>query len=36
MITWNSPNGEMDEGNIWLTTQTSRKQNSSDREDFKQ
>ena len=29
MISWNNPNGEMDEGHIWLgsITQTNRKQN---------
>ena len=38
MIPKNSPNFEMDEGHIWVwsTIQTSRKQNASNREDFKQ
>ena len=38
MIPWNSPNSEMDEGHIWVwsTAQLSRKQNASNREDFKQ
>ena len=35
---WSSPNGEIDEGYIWVwsTRQTNREQNTSDREDFKQ
>ena len=38
MIASNSPNGEMDDGYIWvrLTIQTNRKQNASNTEDFKQ
>ena len=37
MIHWNSPNGEIDEGYIWIWSiiQTNRKQNASNREDFK-
>ena len=36
MIPWNSPNGGMDEGNVWVgsTIQTNRNQNASNREDF--
>ena len=35
LIPWNSSNGEMDEGHVWVwsNTQTTRKQDVSDKED---